>query len=717
MSRRTKQTQGQALVEFALIATVLLMIIFIIIEASHILWNWITIQSAAREGVRYAITGQSDDTCAVQSLPKFSHLCTPGNDFLRVASVISRTHNGLAGLNLDETSGTFEDDNYYIIEVWGVDSDGVGPWSDYAGAPGQPVVVRIIRRVPILTPLLKPILPSIPIFGQVTMNNEQFGQLSNSGQQGQGLPPALPPLPTPGVTPSPTNTPTSTPTDTPGPTSTATNTPTWTPTATPDICPVQFEGDAIDGQVSVFVAGDAGTTVRIVDLTTGATLGTDTFLAVPNHACDDPGTGEIGGFADFSSPNTLNPPLVGGHVIMAENLDNGSFDVTIVQLGTSTPTPTSTPSPAPTNTPTNTPTATSSPTPTGPFLQLLPNCGNPPSASFNVIGGNWPNGETVFLYWHDPSVGDTFMQSVSTSGGAFSVNWTQTVITSTTYLVKAASNSYPYPGSVISEPFTAPCPFPPTPTPGPTDTPTPAPEDLIIVGPPQLISTPPIVAYQPVQFSITVSNTGDIDISQLFFVDLYIDPGIPVPPGTISIPLSLSDGFTAISAMPGQTTRVVTITSQLGFTNTPENHLVYGMVDSVEQPGDGIVGQIDEVIETNNISTPLPVVDVTPADTPTPSPTPDGNDSISGIVRVSITNWVPAYRALVTLINSSAVPVASMHTDDNGFYQFTGLPADTYTVKACYELDGDTFFGNRTGISIPPADPLANIFMLPGPCS
>jgi hypothetical protein len=437
-------------------------------------------------------------------------------------------------------------------------------------------------------------------------------------------------------------------------------------------------------------------------LTTGAVLGTDTFLVVQGHACD--------GFADFSgapgNADRLTPPLIGGHVIMAENINNGSFDTKIVQLGTSTPTPTNTPSPAPSNTPTNTPTPTSSPTPSGPFLQLLPNCGNPPNVTFNVIGGNWPNGQTVFLYWNDPIGGDTFIQSVAPASGSFSVNWNRSVITGTTYLVKAASSAYPYPNSVISKPFTSPCPFPPTATPGPTDTPTPAPEDLLIVGPPELISTPPIVAYQPVQFRITVSNTGDIDIAQLFFIDVFIDPGIPIPANTISIPLSLSDGFTAISQMPGRTTRVVTVTSQLGFTNTPENHLVYGMVDSVEQ--------IDEIIETNNISTPQPVINVTPADTPTPSPTPGGNDTISGIVRVSITNWVPAYRAYVTVINSSAVPIAQIYTDENGFYQFTGVPVDTYTVTACYELDGDTYFGSRTGIT--PPNPLVSVFLLQGPC-
>ena len=701
--RRTKQTQGQALVEFALIATVLLMIIFIIIEASHILWSWITVQSAAREGIRYAITGQADDQCATADLTKFDHFCGDSDDF-RVASIIDRTHQGLTGLNLNETSGIFEDDNYYIIEVWGVDSNNQLQ-GDFGGVPGKPVVIRVIYRVPILTPLLKPILPSIPVFGQVVQDNEWFGQFSNAANQGQGGANNLPQLPTPGVTPSPTNTPTSTPTNTPGISPTPTNTATWTPTPTEVICPNQFEGAAIEGRTSVFVTGEPNTTVRIIDLTTGATLGEDDFIAVPGHACE--------GFADFNGvsgdPDYLDPALVGGHVIMAENLDNGTFDTTFVQLGTFTPTPTSTSTPAPTSTSTSTPTPSLTPTPIGPWVELFPDCGNPPTASFSVTGGSWPTNEDLFFYWNDPVSGDSFEDFISAPhSGSFSRSWTMPVITNTTYLVKVGSTTTnPYPSNTINASFTVPCPFPPTPTPGPTDTPTPAPEDLIIVGPPVMISTPPIVAYQPVQFSFTISNTGDVDIAQLFFVDLFIDPGIPVPSGTISIPLSLSDGFTSISALAGRTSRVVTVTSQLGFTNTPENHLVYGMVDSVEQ--------INEIKENNNISTPFPYAQVTPADTPTPSPTPDGNDSISGIVYVRITNWVPAYRASVTLIDSSSNPVAQMFTDSNGFYQFTGIPVDTYTVTACYELDGDYFFGNRTGIS--PPDPLVNIFMLQGPCS
>ena len=58
--RRFKDSPGQALVEFALMISVLLAMIFLIIESARILWAWNTVQNAAREGARYAITGQAE---------------------------------------------------------------------------------------------------------------------------------------------------------------------------------------------------------------------------------------------------------------------------------------------------------------------------------------------------------------------------------------------------------------------------------------------------------------------------------------------------------------------------------------------------------------------------------------------------------------------------------------------------------------------------------
>ena len=50
---------GQALVEFALILIVLLLLITFIIEVGRITWAWAAVQNSARSGARYAITGNS----------------------------------------------------------------------------------------------------------------------------------------------------------------------------------------------------------------------------------------------------------------------------------------------------------------------------------------------------------------------------------------------------------------------------------------------------------------------------------------------------------------------------------------------------------------------------------------------------------------------------------------------------------------------------------
>lgn len=144
-------------------------------------------------------------------------------------------------------------------------------------------------------------------------------------------------------TPTPTNTPVATQTGSPTPTGTLTETPVGSPTSTPtptststpDICPTQFEGPALAGSTSVFVTGEPGTIVRITDLTTATALGEDVLLLESGHVCE--------GFADFSSPGQLDPPLVAGHVLLAENLMNGTSDTIIVQLDALTPTPTLTP--------------------------------------------------------------------------------------------------------------------------------------------------------------------------------------------------------------------------------------------------------------------------------------------------------------------------------------------------------------------------------------
>jgi hypothetical protein len=116
----------------------------------------------------------------------------------------------------------------------------------------------------------------------------------------------------------------------------------------------------------------------------------------------------------------------------------------------------------------------------------------------------------------------------------------------------------------------------------------------LTIGQLTLATQPPIIGWQPVSFTAVITNTGTVDVNGLFFVDLFLDPGIPVPTGTISIPLNLSDGLTAVPSLAAGASRVVTLTAPLGFENFPMTHTVYAMVDSVEQIG--------EEVESNNIT-------------------------------------------------------------------------------------------------------------------
>ncbi|MCP5096241.1 MAG: pilus assembly protein, partial [Chloroflexi bacterium] len=358
--RLKNASPAQALVEFALIATLLLTLIFIVIEGARYLWAWNSVQNASREAARYAITGGTELDCYTDQPHRYDFLCD--QETLRVSSIFDVAHGALSGLPLNEEHGVFDAESYvdddpiyygnsYDIDIFGM-SDDVDGWQRYfAGGPQQWVNVSVYYRMPLIVPLLGEERSTLSIKGSTTLLNEPFGRLANA-EQGVGLPPDIgEPIPTPGPTPSPTPSPSPTPTGTPGPTATPTDTPTEVPTDEPAICPVQFEGDAIAGNTYVFITGEVGSVVTIVDADTGITLGSATLIARDGHLC--------AGFADFQQPlhNALIEALTEGHLLVASSSD-GSQDETFVigqpPTGTATATPTNTVQPTPSSTPTAT---------------------------------------------------------------------------------------------------------------------------------------------------------------------------------------------------------------------------------------------------------------------------------------------------------------------------------------------------------------------------
>ncbi len=710
LKKKHRSQTGQALVEFALIITVLLMIVFLIIEASRIMWGWVTVQNAARSGARYAITGDFDSDCATEDIPKYAYLCTSGaggtldTNLRRPASIIQTSHDALNGLKLNET-GTLTDDYGYEIYVWGVDDEDMqwrgsfmedprGP-DPYGGKPNMPVAVRVIYYVPIITPFFRPIRESIPVYGQTILYNEPFDQLGGTGRSA-GVPPPIPPLPTPGVTPTFTPTPIFTPSETPTDISSPTS------TATPS-CPVRYTSSLVAGSTFASVTGlwDTGDpanphVVTFYDITAGGDpdipgsgalveLGSTIMVEETggNTAC--PGVG------DTAPPGQLTSPLIGGHLIKAKNTD-GTSDIALVQQGTNTPTVT--PTPVPTDTPVP-PTETPVPptaTPHDPYVDFSAPCLNPDTdLTIGVNGGSWPADEVISIYYNN--VYQTRILA-SDHNGYFTIDLLNMTVEVGTLTIRAVASG----GAAAENTINSPCPnFTPTPVTS-TPTPTDSPPDLVIINQPVMISTPPIVEYSPVQFQVVISNTGDINVNDQFFVDLYFDP---TEIFTDSIPLIYSDGYLAIDSLNGGASQVITITSQQGFTGGESQREVYGMVDSLRE--------ITESQEDNNIAFALQV-EVTPV-TPTPSPTleatPTGYGTVSGVVRSfneSIGKWLPQHRAKVYLQdeNNPAILIGPVESNSLGVYTFNDVSVDTtYTAYACLDAGASDYIGAKPVI-LPP---------------
>ena len=142
--------------------------------------------------------------------------------------------------------------------------------------------------------------------------------------------------------------------------------------------------------------------------------------------------------------------------------------------------------------------------------------------------------------------------------------------------------------------------------------------DLALLGTPVIVSTPPLVAFQPIDVALVLYNVGG-PIHSTFFLDVFFDPAGPI---STTIPISQSVGFAAVESMATGELRIVHISVPQGFANEPDPHLVYGVADSL--------AQIAELDETNNVSPPSVLTYVTPTATPIATPTPESD--ISGMV-------------------------------------------------------------------------------------
>lgn len=220
---RRRREWGQGMAEFALVLPVLLLIIFLVIEASLVIQGYLAVEHAAREAVRWAITyqpvqGERLDGTPCTNLsadPPFlftdaGYNCDPTEDTeeyneRRVALIKEialdrarglRIRQGFLGMTEAEFQANFEQPGFFGVRVWGFPSYVDPEELDHPGLPGLPVRVQVVHNVEILDPFFRLIAPHVRV--------EAHAEMINEGIQvgfGNVPPPTFNPLPTFIVTP------------------------------------------------------------------------------------------------------------------------------------------------------------------------------------------------------------------------------------------------------------------------------------------------------------------------------------------------------------------------------------------------------------------------------------------------------------------------------------------------------------------------------------
>lgn len=146
--------RGAAVVEFAIVASVYLLVLIAIIEFGVMFWASLTMQYAVREGARYAITGQAEPA-STRYLSVINKLQTSSMGLWgKVSPVITVRINNGAPVSYSSTT--------YTSGMFGIGTD--------------VVVLQVDCKWPLLTPLIQPFFTGGQYRFSVaaTMRNEAF---------------------------------------------------------------------------------------------------------------------------------------------------------------------------------------------------------------------------------------------------------------------------------------------------------------------------------------------------------------------------------------------------------------------------------------------------------------------------------------------------------------------------------------------------------------
>ncbi len=155
MSRRpaTPNERGATLVEFAIIAPVVFLVMFAVVEAGLMFQSWVTVQHAAQSAARYAVTGR--DTC------------TSGG-YGRESCIISEARRGASSLR-NGSSATV------AVRSWAFPAY-TSVTNGSAGAQCDAVEVQVRHTHQVMTPIISTIVHQVTLTGTQRFLNEPFGR-------------------------------------------------------------------------------------------------------------------------------------------------------------------------------------------------------------------------------------------------------------------------------------------------------------------------------------------------------------------------------------------------------------------------------------------------------------------------------------------------------------------------------------------------------------
>jgi Flp pilus assembly protein TadG len=155
-----RKQRGAAAVEFALAAGVFFLVLFTILDFGYLFWVNLTMQHAVREGVRYAVTGQS----ALDPDPRPSAMdrCNAAKEKIRISSMglYDKLAPTVVFKTVDPSTGATT----------------TLPGNSCYGA-GQIIMIQVQCGAPTLSPFLRPFFPggTYDFSVSATMRNEAFG--------------------------------------------------------------------------------------------------------------------------------------------------------------------------------------------------------------------------------------------------------------------------------------------------------------------------------------------------------------------------------------------------------------------------------------------------------------------------------------------------------------------------------------------------------------